>query len=478
VRISELLDAATCGGRVKAMQGIGTFITVLKISFRACGNLRRPLVVSIAAALLWCSAVMRVDAAVIAIARGGDTAPSSGGATFTDFDEPMVNSAGDVVFEAGLSDGNEGIYVRPNGGALTKVAEQGDAVGGATLSSDFDGPAINDDGTVFFVNRGSTGSFTAAAFAMPSGGSVAPIIKQGDSAPGTSSGVFVSFDDMGVNAKKGDFAVIGSYTEDHGTTFKVGIWLNELINKKKGKTKLVPIILSGDALPGSGGGVLGTTTSPTSIDDLDGPWVDEQRHVAFAVDNISGGMTTLEGSIWESSPKRKIKRFVLLTDTPPSSLGGSISSVGVGRPGLVGGVLAVELEISGSSTTTGAIVTKQLGKSARVCVMNGQNAPGTTGTFSTTDGVSSPTFNNHGDLEFHSAITGDATNFGGEFVCDTKGKSNGTVTAAVLAGDTKPGGGSWSNPEEGSSSSNFITFLDDNSTPSVGGVFRADIPPP
>ncbi len=463
------------------MKGIDTSITRLKMSSHARANVRRLFFVSVAAALLVCTGLAPVDAAVIAIARGGATAPSSGGATFTIFDEPMVNSAGDVVFEATLSNGNHGIYLLPSGGALTKIAEEGDSVGGATLSDDFDGPAINDSGTVFFVNRGTTGTFTAAAFAEPSGGSLAAIIKQGDPAPGT-SGVFVSFDDMSVNPKKGDFAVIGSYTEDGGTTFKVGIWLRELINKKKGKTKLVPIVLSGDTLPGTGGGVVGIPGDPLDIFELDGPWVGDNRLVAFAVDTISGGSGTEEGSIWARTPKGKIQPFVLMTDTPPAALGGSIDSLGVGRPGLVNNVIAVNMEISGGSTS-GAIVTKSLGKKkkAQVCVMNGQSAPGTTGTFSDTDGVSSPTFNKLGDLEFHSEITGDATDFIGEFVCETKGKTKGTITPVVLAGDAKPGGGSWSNTEEGSSSTKFITFLDDNDDsfdPSIVGVFRADMPTP
>src|SRR6266404_42070 len=258
---------------------VDTFITCLKVSSRARAFFRRRLLASVAAALLGCISVASVDAAVIAIARGGDTAPNaSGGATFTVFDEPMVNSRGDVVFEASLSNGDESIYLLPNGGSLTKVAEQGDTVDGAVLSGDFDGPAINDAGTVFFVNRGSTGAFTAGAYAMPAGGTLASIMRQGNPAPGTTGGVFVSFDDMSVNPKKGDFAVIGSYTEDAGSTFKVGIWLRKLLNKK-GKFQVVSVVLSGDALPGTGGGVIGTTTFPTDIGDLDGPWLGDNDTV-------------------------------------------------------------------------------------------------------------------------------------------------------------------------------------------------------
>ena len=452
---------------------VGTFITCLKMSSGARAKFRRRLLVSVSAALLGCVSVASVDAAVIAIARGGDTAPNaSGGATFTVFDEPMVNSAGDVVFEASLSNGHESIYLMPNGGALTKVAEEGDTVDGAVLSGDFDGPAINDAGTVFFVNRGSTGAFTAAAYAMPSGGTLASIMRQGDPAPGTTGGVFVSFDDMGVNPKKGDFAVIGSYTEDAGSTFKVGIWLRRALNKH-GKFDVVSVVLSGDTLPGTGGGVIASTSDPEA---LDGPWLGENDTVAFAVDNISGGTGPDEtGSVWAISPNKKIQPFILMTDTPPRALGGTIDSIGVGRPGLQNNKIAALIEVSGGSVANG-IVTKQLGtltNKAKVLIKPGDPAPGTTGTFN--DGLGNPTINSKGDVEFHGEIDGDAANFIGEFVTHSQGKKK--TKNVVLAGDTKPGGGSWVDTEEGSISNNFITFLDDNDdvfNPSVVGVFRAN----
>ena len=453
------------------LEGVDTFIACLKVSSRARANFRRRLLTSVAAALLVCIGVASVDAAVIAIARGGDTAPNaSGGATFTAFDEPMVNSRGDVVFEASLSNGNESIYLLPNSGSLTKIAEEGDTVDGAVLSGDFDGPAINDAGTVFFVNRGSTGAFTAGAYMMLAGGTLASIMRQGDPAPGTTGGVFVSFDDMSANPKKADFAVIGSYTEDGGSTFKIGIWLRKVLNKK-GKFQVVSVVLSGDALPGTGGGVIEATGD---LGGFDGPWLGDNDTVAFAVDDISGSTGPDEsGSIWAIKPRGKIRSFILMTDTPPAALGGTISSIGIGRPGIMNDKIAALIEVSGGSVANG-IITKPLGSltnKAKVLAKPGDSAPGTTGgTFA--DGISSPTINSKGAVEFAAEIAGDTTNFAGVFV--TNGKKN--TKNVVLAGDTKPGGGSWVNLEEGSISNNFITFLDDNDDnfdPSVVGVFRA-----
>ena len=452
------------------LEGVDTFIACLKVSSRARANFRQRVLTSVTAALLVCIGVASVDAAVIAIARGGDTAPNAtGGATFTVFDEPMVNSRGDVVFEATLSNGDDSIYLMPNGGSLTKIAEEGDTVDGAVLSGDFDGPAINDAGTVFFVNRGSTGAFTAAAYMMPAGGTLASIMRQGDPAPGTTGGVFVSFDDMSANPKKADFAVIGSYTEDGGSTFKIGIWLRKVLNKK-GKFQVVSVVLSGDALPGTGGGVIAATGD---LGGLDGPWLGDNDTVAFAVDDISGSTGPDEsGSIWAIKPRGKIRSFILMTDTPPAALGGTIDSIGIGRPGIMNDKIAALIEVSGGSVANG-IITKPLGSltnKAKVLVKPGDSAPGTTGTFA--DGISRPTINSKGAVEFAAEIAGDATNFAGEFVITGKKKT----TNVVLAGDTKPGGGSWVNLEEGSISNNFITFLDDNDDnfdPSVVGVFRA-----
>jgi len=336
------------------------------------------------------------------------------------------------------------------------------------LSGDFDGPAINDAGTVFFVNRGSTGAFTAGAYMMPAGGTLASIMRQGDPAPGTTGGVFVSFDDMSANPKKADFAVIGSYTEDGGTTFKIGIWLRKVLNKK-GKFQVQSVVLSGDTLPGTGGGVIEATGD---LGGLDGPWLGDNDTVAFAVDDISGSTGPDEtGSIWAIKPRGKIRSFILMTDTPPAALGGTIDSIGIGHPGIMNDKIAALIEVSGGSVANG-IITKPLGSltnKAKVLVKPGDSAPGTTGgTFA--EGLSAPTINSKGAVQFSAEIDGDATNFAGEFV--TNGKKN--TKNVVLAGDTKPGGGSWVNLEEGSISNNFITFLDDDSDPSVGGVFRAD----
>ena len=84
--------------------------------------------------------------------------------------------------------------------------------------------------------------------------------------PGATGAVFISFDDLAVN-RKGDVAFIGTYTGD-----KVGTFLST----KKG---LMPIVLSGDSLPGTGG---------TTDGFIDGPWLNDKDDVAFSPDSVSG----------------------------------------------------------------------------------------------------------------------------------------------------------------------------------------------
>ncbi len=91
------------------------------------------------------------------VALAGQTAPGTGGQTFTSFDEPMVNSAGQVAFVAAYTGGGAGVFLLKNG-ALSSVVVSGDSISGigtVTLASisDIDGPAINNKGTVALVVR-------------------------------------------------------------------------------------------------------------------------------------------------------------------------------------------------------------------------------------------------------------------------------------------------------------------------------------
>ncbi|HXJ37496.1 MAG TPA: choice-of-anchor tandem repeat NxxGxxAF-containing protein, partial [Candidatus Eisenbacteria bacterium] len=69
---------------------------------------------------------------LVEIARKGDTAPGGDG-TFTDFDPPAINDAGQVVFRATLADSTstQGLYLFDDQDGLTQVARVGESILGS-----------------------------------------------------------------------------------------------------------------------------------------------------------------------------------------------------------------------------------------------------------------------------------------------------------------------------------------------------------
>ena len=221
------------------------------------------------------------------MAISGDVAPGTGGATFSVgchggliFDEPMVNEKGDVAFHACFT-GGFGVFLKRDNKPLSLIARTGDFVRGVGILSadeaDFDGPKINDKGTVLFVVRNITaGTTTAAVFQKKIGKPLKAILKQGDPAPGTNGGVFDDFDDMDQN-NLDDAAIIAQYTEDGGATFKAGVFLIQ------NNGIVVRIIRDGNTLPGTNGGKLdGSLCVPgrCPMEAIDGPWLNVRRNSA------------------------------------------------------------------------------------------------------------------------------------------------------------------------------------------------------
>jgi hypothetical protein len=392
------------------------------------------------------------------VALEGQTAPGTGGATFTDFDEPFVNTAGDETFNACYTGGSGdgcGTFLR-RGGVLSPIVVSGQTVPGGvgavtfTYVGDIDGPTFNNKSTVGLVVRNGNNGNTGAVLQKKLNGSLTVIAKNGDTAPGT-SGVFADFDDMAQN-NNDDFAFIATYTEDSGATFKTGVFL------KPSSGAMVPIVLNGDTLPSTGGG----TQCGTYTGDIDGPWMNDSQTVAFIADEICGG-TVDSGSAFVKPSGMALQPLVLKGDPAPSAIGGTIDDVAIGRPGLNNSnVVGFKAEIGGGSVGF-AILTKQIGGSPVPCVLGGSSAPGTTGTFSDFD---PPAINQNGLLSIESSVTGDATVSKGIFTC-----RNGAVNAIALEGDPKPGTASTFGDDVSDASlsdNGKVTFID---TVSPTGVF-------
>jgi hypothetical protein len=424
---------------------------------------------------------------VVVVASEGDTAPGTGGLTFSSatcgssenrgsipgFDEPQTNDAGGAAFDACLSDGSGGVFLKQKDKSIVPVALGGQTVPGiggtfSTVGSEFEGPRLNQDNTVAFANNAiSGGTATGALFLKKKDGPLTAIVRQGDSAPGTNNGVFGAFDDLSMNHNN-DVAFIASYTEDGGITFKAGVFL---YSGKNGS--VTNVALDGDSLPGTGGGVVFAegTLAFDPLEAIDGPWLNDKDVVAFTTDVSGGSISDTDGSVFARQPGQPIQPFVLVGDPVPSPTGGTIgSSIAIGTVGLNNqNVLGFDAEVDGSNATDAVVASKKLGGSIEVCARDGDHAPGTTGTFSSATqnphetpptGLSKVSINDDGSLIFHSDVVGDTTNFQGIFDC-----KRGSTDALVLTGDTRPNGGTYGNTEEEAVGGNAVVFDDEINTP-------------
>lgn len=362
---------------------------------------------------------------VTAVVLAGQVAPGTGGQTFNgNFDEPMVNTAGDVVFTGDYNAGaGRGVFLS-RGGALTAIAVGGQVIPGVgTLAANnfFDGPAFNNKSTVIFVTSNITaGPATDALLQKTVIGSLTVIAKNGDAIPDIPSGVFISFDDMALN-NGDDVAFVAHYTDDGGVTTKSGVFL------KPTGGPVQTIVKDGDVLPNTGGGTL------CSSGDPDGPWINDSKVVTFIADCITGAPN---GSMFARRPGFALESFILDGDAAPPAIGGTIVSgqLAAGRPGLTNAnVTGVYSEFSPANGN--ALLTKTLGtatSSATICSRSGVAAPGTAGTVSE---FGAPAINQSGMLASQVNVTGDVNVTNGIFSC-----AGGVLSAVSLQGDPKPGG--------------------------------------
>lgn len=132
------------------------------------------------------------------VARGGDVAPGTGGATFTGVGFPTLNAAGSIAFAALLSDMTTGLFVADAAGPIRLIQQTGDTIdvgGGDLRTVEFlnflsDG-GFNDRGDVAFQARftdGSEGIFLwlaeSAGAPFPPGLAIAPGLQPGGTPPG------------------------------------------------------------------------------------------------------------------------------------------------------------------------------------------------------------------------------------------------------------------------------------------------------
>ena len=195
------------------------------------------------------------------VARKGDPAPgTSSGVNFSNLNSPLLDGAGQTAFSclltgSGVTFANDGGIWSEGSGALTLVAREGNPASGTSSGvnySELFTPVLNSGGqTAFLTTLTGSGVTTANDRGIWSegSGSLALVAREGDPAPGTSSGVNYNVINAPVLNGAGQTAFLANLTGSGVTPANVvGIW-------SEGSGSLALVARASDAAPGTPGGV-------------------------------------------------------------------------------------------------------------------------------------------------------------------------------------------------------------------------------
>lgn len=165
--------------------------------------------------------------ALTAIALQRQSAPGAGAGTFSGFNSPVLNDAGQTAFRAGITGGTatHGIYRSSSGSALTAIALQGQSATGAGAGtfSDFNSPVLNNAGQTAFLAEISGGTSRLGIYRSSSGSALTTIALQGQSAPGAGAGTFSGVNSPVLN-DTGQTAFLAAIT---GGTSNEGLYVGD-----------------------------------------------------------------------------------------------------------------------------------------------------------------------------------------------------------------------------------------------------------
>lgn len=186
------------------------------------------------------SSVTRVQ-----LAREGQLVPDGNGRLSTFFNNPAFNDAGEVAFQADLTNisagsGDRGIY-RANATTLTQIARAGQSAAGNGTFVFFNDPVLNNEGDAAFIallTGTAMGDADDRGIFRGRGDTLTPIAREGQAAPG--GGNFTAFSNLNLN-DAGQAAFIGELENSANT----GIFLFD------DALGLLTVARDGDALLGS-----------------------------------------------------------------------------------------------------------------------------------------------------------------------------------------------------------------------------------
>lgn len=127
------------------------------------------------------------------IAKRGNSVPGSATLTILDAGRPSLNNAGDVLFQADLSNASFGLLLKPNGGSLQTIGKTGDAAPGTGETFRFfSRSAINHSGQVAFQAQLTGASISSdndqVVYTKTPGGSLIKLLREKDPLPGGLTG--------------------------------------------------------------------------------------------------------------------------------------------------------------------------------------------------------------------------------------------------------------------------------------------------
>lgn len=272
----------------------------------------------------------------VPVALAGETAPGTGGGTYSAFDPHLsMNAAGDVVFVASVAGGSAsaGVFVQSGGVAdvVALVGEPAPGTGSGTYSS-FARPKINGSGEIAFAADLAGSAVTEGLFRY-SGGMVSAAALHGETAPGTGGGTYLAFGDTHALGDAGEVAFRAPIA---GGTVGIGVFVDA-----GGVDEAVALF--GDTAPGTGGGTFFGFSAP-ALAGADA--------VAF-VGTATGG--TASQGVFVRDPAGTFA--AVLGPTAPGTGGGAygrIDSLTMNAPG----DLVYRANVGGGSTTQGVFEAK------------------------------------------------------------------------------------------------------------------------
>ncbi len=122
-------------------------------------------------------------------------------------EQPSINSSGDVVFVGRTRGKSHKIYLHPNAGAASVIAEEGGAAPGGSTYTKFADTSINAAGDIGFFGDLAIGE---GVFVRPTGGPIEAAALTGGASPG--GGAFFTFSDVSTVNSSGNIAFIAKVT--------------------------------------------------------------------------------------------------------------------------------------------------------------------------------------------------------------------------------------------------------------------------